>query len=118
MPNFSCAICYRSVDETEEDGSEIQMYALENCGHIFHNKCLETYFNQQLLSRKFVFLCPDVVCSHDVDHTDIRNIFCEYSENKVEAFFDERQALEVRLTPVLTKCLTAGCRHKYDAKKE
>lgn len=40
----------------------LMIFILDKCTHVFHGKCLSTYFKHQIDESKFPLVCPDTQC--------------------------------------------------------
>lgn len=63
-----CTICFEDLDNSQF------LVPLSTCSHLFHVECLRIYFSAMMKESKFVFLCPDVTCSHEIIDVDIRDV--------------------------------------------
>ena len=60
-----CPICYESFDGTE-------VISLSNCGHMFHQECVDYYLENDIKSVKCPLMCPEASCKQAVSESDMK----------------------------------------------
>lgn len=64
--DYENAVCNICLVELALD-KELAPWGLKNCGHVFHENCLEDYCKIQIESRKFPILCPEDKCKMEIN---------------------------------------------------
>lgn len=76
-----------------EEQSQLQIFPLQACEHVFHKECLSEYFWSQVQETKFPLKCPDVKCGVKCCENDIGQIlkkeqFLKYQERTLNLAID------------------------------
>jgi hypothetical protein len=72
----TCEICYDIIEVAE-------IYPLQQCGHLFHQECIQEYLQTEILDSKFPLKCPFIDCAHELS---INEIYERVEEDFVEKF--------------------------------
>jgi len=85
-----CPICLDSL-------SSQAVFPLNNCGHLFHIGCLETYFVEEIKKRTFPIKCPNPDCKIEIPGDDIKDALKNhveyqdlYDEYYIKSYLDSR----------------------------
>lgn len=59
-----CKICYTEI--------EIKDLNPLDCGHFYHEECLEQYLTLKITEKDFPLVCPDLECKKEINPSDLK----------------------------------------------
>jgi len=97
----SCGICLDSLFSGET-------IPFQNCADVYHQKCVERFFIEQINNRSFPIKCPNISCKKEVAVSDV---MCTFRKNNEYATKFENNSFQfaVESNQEFTHCLTPNC---------
>lgn len=89
----------------------VNIFALDNCSHIFHSSCLQTYYKTQIDSCTFPLTCPDVDCRKEVCFSDLRDLFS--SGKSFEKYLERTLSLFAETHKEFMYCPNPRCEYFF-----